>query len=92
MADYLFMSNDGEIFQKLKEVLAKVLQVDPEAITPSSSMDNLPIWDSLRFVQVITETEKTFGLRLNGSDARSFVSVQNLIQVIEAERRRTHES
>lgn len=45
---------------KLVEIFAKVLDVENELISDDTSPDNLEKWDSLKFMQLVSEAEFQF--------------------------------
>ena len=62
--------------QKLKEVLARVLDVDVAEITEASSKDTLERWDSLRHMNLIMAIEEEFGVELSGDEVADSVNYQ----------------
>ena len=61
---------------RLVEVFKKVLGDDCEAhIVPGASMDDVPNWDSLNFVDVIFGVEKEFGVKIPATQAMKFFSI-----------------
>ena len=56
---------------KIVEILSQVLRVNPEMITPESSPDSIPAWDSLRHFELIAALESRFGVKLNIREIQS---------------------
>jgi acyl carrier protein len=77
------MPND-EQFARLREVLCRELRVPPEAVTVSSSMDNLEGWDSLRFLFVVSAVEKEFGVKFKRQQLPSLRSVKGLVDALDS--------
>ncbi len=57
------------MYDKLVELAAKQLELDPEEITPSSTFDSLGI-DSLDIVEMIMELETKLGVELDLEDQK----------------------
>ena len=53
---------------RLKEVLAGVLEVTTSELSDDASSDNLPGWDSLRQLEVILALELEYGIRISTAD------------------------
>lgn len=48
---------------RLYQVIAKVLSVEPDALSEESNADNTANWDSLRHIEVIFAVESAFHVR-----------------------------
>lgn len=54
-----------DIRQRVREIISKGLQVPEDELTPDSSFRELPNADSMRLLQIILETENTFGVEID---------------------------
>ena len=69
-------------FEKLKKIIAEVLNVDPEEITPDSTfMDDLGA-DSLDVYQIIMGIEEEFDIEISNEDAEKIVTVGDAVEQI----------
>ena len=69
-------------FEKLKKIIAEVLNVDPEEITPESTfMDDLGA-DSLDVYQIIMGIEEEFDIEISNEDAEKIVTVGDAVEQI----------
>jgi acyl carrier protein len=59
---------------KLKQVVADVLEVDPAAIGPDFSMDTVEQWDSLRHMTLVLSIEDEFGISIPDEEAANITS------------------
>ena len=75
------MSNQQKLFQ----VVADVFRVDIGTIDEESSPDNIPAWDSLGVVRLVTELEQEFRLQFDILEIADFHKV-SLIKCILAEK------
>ena len=69
-------------FEKLKEVIAEVLSVDPDEIGEDSTfMDDLGA-DSLDIFQIIMGLEEEFGIEIPPEKAESITTVGEALELI----------
>ncbi|MDE6128938.1 MAG: acyl carrier protein [Lachnospiraceae bacterium] len=69
-------------FEKLKKVIAEVLNVDPEEITPESTfMDDLGA-DSLDVFQIIMGIEEEFDIEIPAEKAEKISTVEEAVELI----------
>jgi len=72
---------------KLVNMFARVLEVSPGEINDLSSPENLDVWDSLKFMQLVVEFEAEFGLTLdieNITKLKSFADFKRLLSEMNA--------
>lgn len=68
--------------QKLRMIMAEVLEVDPELITSQTSVKNQPKWDSLRQMNLIFAIEDGFGVRFSDDELPNLTSVAAIERVL----------
>lgn len=68
---------------KLRAIVAEVLELEPHAITIETSVENQPRWDSLRHMNLIFAVEDGFGIRFDDNDLPKLTSVAALEYAIE---------
>lgn len=72
------------MFEKVRDIIAKQLDLDPESIKPESSLvDDLKA-DSLDVVEFIMDLEKEFDLEIPDEDLPKVATVQDVVTYIEA--------
>jgi len=81
------MEQAAEWDEKVKIVLAEVLQVAPAIITDNLAMQDVDAWDSLKHMELIVSLENTFGLQLSFDEIVNMQSVGNIKQVLEERRK-----
>lgn len=69
---------------KLKQVVADVLEVEPDAIDDQFSMDTVEKWDSLRHMNLVLGIEDAFGITIPDDEAANITSWP-LIRLVVAE-------
>ena len=71
-------------FQKLKKVIAEVLNVDPEEITMETTfMDDLGA-DSLDVFQIIMGIEEEFDIEIPAEKAEKITTVEEAVELIKS--------
>lgn len=71
-------------FEKLKKVIAEVLNVDPEEITMESTfMDDLGA-DSLDVFQIIMGIEEEFDIEIPAEKAEKISTVEEAVEMIKS--------
>ena len=69
-------------FEKLKQVIAEVLNVDPEEITPQTTfLDDLGA-DSLDVFQIIMGIEEEFDIEIPAETAEKITTVEDAVELI----------
>ena len=69
--------------EKLKTVVATVLNVDVSRIDANASSDTIESWDSLRHMNLVLALEDEFGVSLPDEDAANATSYPLLVLVLQ---------
>jgi acyl carrier protein len=69
---------------KLKQIVADVLEADIGSIGPDFSMDTVEQWDSLRHMTLVLSIEDAFGISIPDEEAANITSWP-LIRLVVAE-------
>ena len=72
-------------FNKLKQVVSDILEVDIDDINENSSPDNIEKWDSLSHIRLVMAIEVEFNVKLTPDDMMDMLSVK-LIKMILTEK------
>ena len=62
-------------FEKIRDVLAKQFEIDPETITPDTNLIDDIGADSLDVVELIMALEDEFGIKISDEDAAMLETV-----------------
>jgi acyl carrier protein len=68
----------------IKRVMADVLDLDVNAITDDTSVDNSPKWDSANHIQLVLALEEAFSISFDVSELESMVSFFDIVNVIQS--------
>ncbi len=66
----------------LTDVMMRILEVD--TVTPDMSVDTTPSWNSFRHIQLMSELERTFGVRFEFYEIAEMTNVKlikNALQI-----------
>lgn len=71
------------IFENVRDALAQQFEVDPETITPETSLiDDLGA-DSLDVVELIMSLEDMYGISITDEDAAQLYTVRRIVDYLE---------
>ena len=70
--------------EKLKKVIAEVLNVDPEEITPETTFTDDLGADSLDVFQIIMGIEEEFDIEIPADKAEGITTVEEAVSLIKA--------
>lgn len=59
------MTDMASSFAQVARLVAEVFMIDAETLTPQSSADDVPGWDSVSQVTLIMRLEDEFGVEIN---------------------------
>ena len=74
----------SKTLDKVREVIAEVLEVEQGDITIDSTPDTLTNWDSLRHLNIVLALESEIGIQLDPDEIEKIVSVRDIVEVIDA--------
>ena len=69
--------------EKLKSVIAAVLEIDATTIGPQTSADTVEAWDSLKHMQLIIALEESFGISIPDEEVATLTSYPLLKMVVQ---------
>lgn len=72
------------VFERVQEIIAEKLELDPEEITMESSLDDDLEADSLDVIEIITALEDEFNITFQQEDLQEMEKVSDLVSYIES--------
>lgn len=72
--------------EKIRSILAGILEVEPQAIGERFGPDNCPNWDSLSNLRIISALEQAFALTLTWTEISSMTDFARIRDVIRRRR------
>ena len=76
--------NDAEILDRLNGVFRDVFDQPEMTVSPSTTADQVPGWDSLMNVRLFVSTEMEFGTRFHTAEITTLRHVGDLVTRIKA--------
>ena len=71
------------LLEKVRGIVADVLQVSPNQITPQSSTENMEAWDSVHHLNLILAFEQEFGVQFEPEEIDQMNNVGRILAVLE---------
>ena len=71
------------MFEKVREMLAKQLNIKPETIRPESEVVKDLGADSLDVVELLSSLEDSYGISIPEEDMENFKTVQDIVNMLE---------
>tara|TARA_B100001250_G_scaffold412252_1_gene442977 strand:- start:1142 stop:1366 length:225 start_codon:yes stop_codon:yes gene_type:complete len=68
----------------LIQTIAASLRISPTMLSHNSSMSEIPEWDSLSHMSLITEIEEKYQIRFTGDDIASMQSISEIDKKIKS--------
>ncbi len=72
-----------EIFEKVRDIVAELLDIDPDTVTPELKFQADLGADSLDLVELIMEFEEQFGGEISDEDAQKITTVGEAVSYVE---------
>ena len=69
--------------ERVRQIMAAVLEVEAATLGDDASMDNVPGWDSLRQMNLVLALEESFGVSIPDEDAANATSFQLIVLVLQ---------
>jgi len=67
---------------RIREIVAKTLRLDPDAVSDTSSPDSLPGWDSVKHVQILMSVEEDLGVKLSEEQLATAWDVRSILDAV----------
>ena len=65
--------------EKILEIIAKVLEVEPDSIELDSGIGDMPEWTSMNHLNIIANLEREFSIKFSQSDIMDLEDISDLI-------------
>jgi acyl carrier protein len=71
-----------KIIEVVESVLAESLQASGAKITADSTMEDMPEWDSLNFINIFLAVNDEFGIAPDPDDAIHYYSISGIVEFV----------
>jgi acyl carrier protein len=68
---------------RIRQIMADILNVAPEDMDGSTGMDNVSSWDSLHHLNLCLALEQEFGITLEVNEIESMLTYAVILQVMQ---------
>jgi acyl carrier protein len=68
--------------KEVKEILAKVLEIDIATIFDNATQKDIAKWDSLQHLNLIVEIEDKYDISIDPEDISEMLSIDKIIEMI----------
>ena len=68
--------------EKIRKIIAEVLSVDEDTIDEETTIGDIPEWDSLSHIQIISAIEKEFGFNFTPDVMMDLEDVSDIIAAV----------
>jgi acyl carrier protein len=76
------VATQPNVEDRIREVMAGVLEVEPGAIGARFGRDDAPLWDSLNHLRLITALEEAFGIRFDMREVARMERFESIQQAV----------
>jgi acyl carrier protein len=77
------VQEDFSVEEQVRQLMADVLNLDPNAIDGSTSQDSTSSWDSLSHINLIVALEQEFQVSFDVSEIESMLSYSDILETVE---------
>jgi len=74
--------DEPAIYAKLTEIFRAMLEGETVALTPETTADDVPGWDSMNHIFIVVEIERQFGIKFQTAEMEELRNVGELVQLI----------
>jgi acyl carrier protein len=72
----------GNMEERIKQIMADVLDLDPRAINGGATMDTIESWDSLTHINLCLNLEQDFQVSLAVDEMEAMLSYDDIVRVL----------
>ena len=69
--------------EQVKQVMADILDLNPEGIDESTTRDNTATWDSLSQINLLVALEQEFNVSFSPGEMESMFSFSDILEILE---------
>jgi acyl carrier protein len=72
----------AEIETTVKEILGRELGIEATAVGPDTTVENCPLWDSVKHVDIVFAIQDAFGLKFHPREIEEMYSYPEIIDTL----------
>lgn len=70
--------------EKIKDIMSRVFEVDPDEIQEDSSPYSIETWNSMRHMEMVVSLENEFGFRFDEEEIPTLISFTIIVNTVVA--------
>lgn len=70
--------------QRIRQIMADILDLDPHKIDEGTSMDNTEAWDSANHISLVLALEDEFSILFDVAEMEAMISYADIVQAVSA--------
>jgi len=74
--------DNGELEQKVREIISTTLDVDIDDVDRELNIDNTPNWDSLKHLTLMIEIERKFHIQLEPAIICQVIDYPTIVETV----------
>jgi len=74
--------DESAIYSKLNQIFRETLGNDSIELTPETTAEDVPEWDSMNHIFLVVEVERNFGIKFQTAEMEELKNVGELVQLI----------
>jgi acyl carrier protein len=78
-----------ELLGKVRKAFKAAFDIDPESVSIDTIPSDVPPWDSLGHVTLVSELENAFGLSFDVDDAMEMENVHRIVVIVQSKLEQT---
>ncbi len=67
---------------QLRRIFSDVFEVPVEQVSPSSSPDNIPTWDSMRHLNLVVALEQAYEVQFNPEEIEQLLTFELIADIL----------
>lgn len=76
------MTDRGEVSGRVREIMAQVLDLSPEAIDSHVSTTTSSAWTSLNHLMLVSQLESEFGVVFSNQEIKELASFPAIVEIL----------
>jgi len=78
------MNDSSYVLSKVQQVFATSFEIDPTLVTIDTSPNDIPGWDSVGHLSLVSNLEQTLGISLDVDELIEMENVREIVRIVSA--------
>jgi acyl carrier protein len=72
------------LLAKVQEALKAAFDVDPQSVTIDTTPNDIPAWDSMGHIALVSSLERAFGLSFDVDEVMEMENVRQILRIVQS--------